>query len=195
MSKRYLITLTAANRVGILAAVTTALDELGANLVEGSQTVIQKFFTLILAADFPADRHPDVIVDHIRDIGRPYRIDVSLKDPHQETLHEDCPSGCRTCCLSLTGQDQPGVLRLISTIFAQHEIDVADLHAAGRDDGSFLIALRLTVPPDVEVEALTAELERKGQSIALSATVEQETVFSVPVLPRPPLRFVAPAEQ
>ena len=71
MAKQCIITLTAANRIGILAAVTNAMDELGGDLQEVSQTVVQKFFTLILAAEFPAHRELQVIVDHIRDVGRP----------------------------------------------------------------------------------------------------------------------------
>jgi predicted amino acid-binding ACT domain protein len=74
MPRRYVITLTAANRVGILAAVTEALSQLGGNLVEIRQTVVQKFFTIILAADFPDERLPHVVADHIRDIGRPFGI-------------------------------------------------------------------------------------------------------------------------
>lgn len=194
MSKRYIITLTAANRVGILAAVTTALDELGANLVEVNQTVVQRFFTLILAADFPEQRNPEVIVGHIRDIGRPYGIAVSLKDPADETLQHEAGPSCGLRYLSLRGTDRPGVLRLVSTILAQHEIDIADLHATRQDDQrSFCIALRLTVPEGVDLEAVTSELLEKGRSIELSATWDPEN--SVPGRGTShPMRFAPPME-
>ena len=41
MSKRYVLCLTAANRTGILAAVTRALSELGGDIDEVSQAVMK----------------------------------------------------------------------------------------------------------------------------------------------------------
>ena len=45
MAKRYILTVLASNRSGILAALTNALDELGGNMLDVSQAVIQDFFT------------------------------------------------------------------------------------------------------------------------------------------------------
>ena len=91
MAKRYVIGLMAANRTGILAAVTTAMAELGGDIQEVSQTVMQKFFTIILAADFPDHRQAEVIVEHLRDACRQFGVEVILKDPDQEPL-ADAPS-------------------------------------------------------------------------------------------------------
>ena len=89
MPRRLIITLTAANRVGILAGVSNALAELSGDLQEIRQTVVQKFFTMIIAADFPAERDPQIVLDHIRDVCRPYSVDVTLKDPLDEHLQDD----------------------------------------------------------------------------------------------------------
>ena len=93
MTKRDIITLMAANRVGILAAVTTSLAELGGDIQEVSQTVMQRFFTIIMAAEFPENRDPTVIIEHIRGVCRPFGVEVSLKDPEQELLEEPPAEG------------------------------------------------------------------------------------------------------
>ena len=67
MARRYIISLTGANRVGVLAAVTTALDELRGNLWEASISVMQPFCSILLTADFPDDRSEDIISAHIRE--------------------------------------------------------------------------------------------------------------------------------
>ena len=67
MDREYIITMTAVNRVGILAAVTKAMAELGGDLREASQTVVRGFFTMIFSSEFPADLAPDVIIDHLQD--------------------------------------------------------------------------------------------------------------------------------
>jgi glycine cleavage system transcriptional repressor len=118
MAKQYVITLTAANRIGILAAVANAISELGGDLHEARQAVVQKFFSLILIAEFPDHREPHVIVDHIRDIGRPYGIEVSLKNPEQEILQSDPQYRPEWKIATMTGMDAPGVLRRITARLA-----------------------------------------------------------------------------
>lgn len=185
MGKRYIITLMAANRVGILAAVTNALDELGGNLREVSQTVMQKFFTIIMAAEFPEHRTPDVIVDHIRDIGRPFGIEVNLKDPDAETLQTPV-EGSEKFVLILTGQDRPGIIRQITHRLAHEGIDIVDLYAMRHEkDGTFTSLMELDVPSGVDALALQQDLERMGREVGLAATMQHENIFIATNDPRP----------
>ena len=189
MAKRYIITLMAANRVGILAAITTALAELGGDLQEVSQTVMQKFFTIILAAEFPDHRDPQVIVDHMRDIGRPYGLQVSLKDPVNEELQDDPHAATEQYLLTVTGHDEPGIIRQISSRLSTEGIDITDLYALRGDaDRSFVMVLELAVPPGVDALALQDDLERLGSSVGLSASMQHENIFGATNDPRP-VRF------
>lgn len=186
MAKQYVITLTAANRVGILAALTTAMAELGGDLQEVSVTVMRKFFTIIVAADFPEDREPRVIIDHIRDIGRPFGIEVCLKDPAREILQDEPRPGVAVHFLTVTGHNQPGLMRLVSSRLAQDGIDIADLYAWRNEEngGSFDMVLELLVPPDVEIAAVEKELEARGAAAGLSVRIWTEEMFAGGV-PRP----------
>lgn len=185
MSKRYIITLMAANRVGIMAAVTTALAELDGDLQEASQTVMQKFFTLFLAAEFPDHRDPQVIVDHIRDVCRPYRIEVSLKDPAEERLQEDWDTGFVRYVLTVEGHDQPGVMRRLSAHLASAEVDIAGLHAVRNEDRSLVMVVKLAVPERVNSLALQKDLEELGNTMGLSMTLHHESLLSATHDPRP----------
>ena len=192
MAKRYIITLMAANRVGILAAVTTAFDDLGGDLQEVSQTVMQKFFTIILAAEFPDERGPRVIVEHIRDVCRPFGVDVNLKDPALEELQADSAEGNERHFLTVEGRDKRGIMRQLSARLAEDEIDITDLYAIHRDsDGSFVMVMELAVPMGVDSLALQSDLENLGQSTGLSATLQHENIFSATNDPRP-VRVAAP---
>ncbi len=53
----YIVTVTSADRVGIVHAVTGALRDQGGNILELSQTVMRGFFTIILAVEFDAPRN------------------------------------------------------------------------------------------------------------------------------------------
>lgn len=186
MSKRYIISLMAANRVGILSAVTQALDDLGANLLEVSQTVMQKYFTIILAADFPDERDPNVIVDHIRDACSQYGVQVNLKIPDEEVLQND--SGIQTdhYFLTVTGYDQKGIIRKISSKLSREGIDITDLYALRNDEEkAFHLIMELSIPVEVEKQALKKELEEIGASSGLTATFQHGNIFEATHDPRP----------
>ena len=168
MTKRYLISVVAANRVGILTALTNALEELGANLVEVQQNVMQQFFTLMMAADFPDQRTPDVVVDHIRGICRPFGGDVIIKDPQIEKLQSDMGHEFWDGQLSLMGEDKPGTMRRITARIAQDGIDIVSLHAARSDDGTYMFDMSLSIPDAVDATRLEEDLNALVQTVTLS---------------------------
>ncbi len=186
MSKRYIITLMAANRVGILAAVTTSMAELGGDIQEVSQTVMQRFFTIIMSAEFPEHRDPSVIIDHIRGVCRPFGVEVNLKDPQQETLQELPSDGTEKYFLTAEGVDKPGMIRQISARLAQEEIDITDVFARRAEHGrTFVMVMELAVPGGVDALALQRELEQLGSAVGLSAALQHEDIFSATNDPRP----------
>jgi predicted amino acid-binding ACT domain protein len=163
MAKRYVITLTAANRVGILAAVSNALAELGGDLSHISQTVVEKFFTMIIAADFPEARTKDVILDHIRAVCGPYNVEVTLKEPAQEQLPDDPEDGILPYFLTIHGQNQPGIIRLVSGRLAQDQIDIVNLEAIRRNENQeFLFSMEIAAPPQTNFEHLKSDLAALG---------------------------------
>jgi glycine cleavage system transcriptional repressor len=186
MAKRYIITLMAANRVGILAAVTTSLAELGGDIQEVSQTVMQRFFTIIMSAEFPENRDPSVIVDHIRGVCRPFGVEVNLKDPAEVPLQELPADGCEKYYLTAEGQDKPGMVRQISARLAQEGIDITDVFARRADEGqTFVMVMELAVPKGVDALALQRELMQLGSAVGLSAALQHEDIFTATNDPRP----------
>lgn len=185
MANRYIITLMAANRVGILAAVSSALDELGGDMQEVSQTVMQKFFTIILSAEFPDQREPEVIVDHIRGVCRPYGVEVNLKDPAKEILQDEPAEGTEKYFVTVSGNDKPGIIRAISSRLARDDIDITDLYAQQTDDHSFVMVMELAVPPGADAVSLQKELDELGKSVGLTAALQHENIFIASHDPRP----------
>jgi len=175
MSKKYVITLTAANRVGILAAVTRALEELGGDLEEVNVSVLQRFFTIILAADFPKDLSREVIRDHLKGLGRPYGLEAVIKDPEKEELAEHRNGDYDEYLLSISGRNQPGMIKQVSSRLAQDGIDIKKLYAIKHEakDSPFTMELQLHVPIGIDPAALPGELEILGQSAGVSAKIDK----------------------
>jgi len=174
MSKRYVLCLTAANRTGILAAVATALSELGGDIHEISDATVANFFAIILAADFPEHRDPQVIVSHVEGVCRPFGVQVILKDPAAETVDEAPTGKSNRFVLNLTGRDAPGIVARISGCLAREGIDITDLRGVRNDDGkSFSLVLNLAVPTHVDAASLQTELAQLGTSLGLSANLRR----------------------
>lgn len=188
MKKRYIMTVLAANRTGILAALANALDELGGNIRDVSQAVMQKFFTVIMAADFPAEQDPEVIVDHIRAVCRPFAAEVTLRDPSIEMGfdNETEPTPKERYVLTLSGPDRPGVLRFLAHRLALDGIDLVDLQGRQRDsDQTFLSAMELSVPPGTDALQLCEELKREFQSDGITVTMQHRRIIAALAHPEP----------
>lgn len=171
MARRYIISLTGANRVGVLAAVTTALDELRGNLQEASISVMQPFCSILLAADFPDDRTQSIVSDHIRDLCRPYGVEVRLSEPAADSGILTPPSS--KYVLTVRGSDKPGMLRILSGKLAELSVDIRNLYAEHCErDKSFSLELELAIPMSRNFEVVREQLFARCQEIDLNATLE-----------------------
>ena len=188
MAKLYIMTVLAANRTGILAALANALDELGGNLRDVTQAVIHKFFAMIMAAEFPEDQDPEVIVDHIRAVCRAFGAEVTLRDPLVEMGFDGQtePTPKERYVLTLSGRDRPGVLRFLAHRLALDGIDLVDLQGQHQESNhTFLTAMELAVPPGVDGLQLCEELKHEFQSDGITVSLQHRRVIAALAHPEP----------
>ena len=172
MGKEYIITMTAANRVGVLSSVTKAMSELGADLREASQTVVRGYFTMIFSAEFPDNLQASVITDHLQDAGRPFGIEVNVKDPAGEKQGEQPAKGAKLYALRLGGDNQPGVLRQLSSAISMRRIDIAGMHAIrARQGRGFEMVMKIAVPNDFDLDRFLADLNQIGRPFNMTADI------------------------
>ncbi|MBL8818399.1 MAG: hypothetical protein JNL58_20395 [Planctomyces sp.] len=176
MAREYIITMTAANRSGILSAVTKAMAELGGDLREASQTVVRGFFTMIFSADFPETLDQNIIRDHLLDVCRPFGIDIGLKVPASETPGENGVGRTQTYLLRLGGTNKPGVLRKLSSVIAMRRIDITGMHAVRTaDDAGFEMVLKIAVPVECNIEDVLRDLHQVGEEFETTAEIRDLT--------------------
>ena len=187
MAKRYIMTVLAVNRTGILAALANALDELGGNMRDVSQAVIDKYFAVIMAAEFPEDQDQEVIVDHIRAICRPFGAEVTLRDPSVDMGFdgETEPTPKERYVLTLSGPDRPGVLRFLAHRLALDGIDLVDLQGRQVANQTFLAAMELSVPPGIDALHLCEELKNEFQSDGITVAMQHRRIVAALSHPEP----------
>jgi glycine cleavage system transcriptional repressor len=179
----YIVTVTAADRVGIVFSVAGTLRDQGGNILELSQTVMRGNFTIILAVQFPEPRPTRQLADAIAERGRRFDLTVAVIEAKTEGVAPPVPNGERFI-LTVLGDDGPGNIHGIAGCLAAHGVNIVDLHA--RVDGTrFSLIMEAFLPPDLAPGTVRAELERFGRDHGLEAYVQHENIFLATSEPRP----------
>lgn len=179
----YIVTVTAADRVGIVYSVAGTLRDEGGNILELSQTVMRGFFTIILEVQFPTSRRPKELADAIAERGKRFDLTVAVIESGLTVPEPPVPNGERFI-LTVLGSDAPGNIHGITGCLAAHGVNVLDLHARVVGD-LFSLVMEAFLPPDLSPETVRAELERFGRDHGLEAFVQHENIFLATSEPRP----------
>lgn len=85
-SKRAIITVLGADRIGIIAGVTTSLASLGINILDITQTTMRNIFTMIMLVDMEkSGRQIDEIIEELEKTGKELNVEVRLQ--HEEIFN------------------------------------------------------------------------------------------------------------
>lgn len=179
----YIVTVTAADRVGIVHSVAGTIHDLDGNILELSQTVLRGYFTIILAVEFDGPRDPSVLVDAIRRAGSRFHLTVAVIEAEEGAVLTPVPNGERFI-LTVLGADRPGSIHGIAGCLASHGVNIVDLHARV-DGGRFSLVMEAFLPPDLEPGVIRAELERFGRNLGLEVYVQHENIFLATSEPSP----------
>lgn len=182
MPPSYLITMTCQNRAGVLAAVTTALAELGGDMQYTAQSVVHGLFTMTVAAQFPPHRQLEVIRDHLLDVCRPYEMELLIRP--MQLLPETVSRPGERYFLTVNGQDAPGVVRTICAMLAQELIEIERLFAVPDLPGNFAMVMILNLPDQVDLLGLNSDLELFAALNGLTISLQHENDYSAAEFPR-----------
>ncbi|RUL85529.1 glycine cleavage system protein R [Tautonia sociabilis] len=178
----YIVTVTAADRVGIIHAVTGAISEQGGTIKELSQTVLRGYFTIILAVEFDGPRDPKGLREAVHTRGE--RFDLNVAVIPDEGRHVDPVPGGERFILTVLGQDRPGTIHRIAGSLARRGVNIVDLHA--RTEGPrFSLVMEAYLPPELGPAELRGELEQFGAELGMEVYLQHENIFLATNEPRP----------
>jgi predicted amino acid-binding ACT domain protein len=179
----YIVTVTAADRVGIVYSVSGTLRDQGGNIRELSQTVMRGYFTIILEVEFPEPRDGKALIEAITERGKRFDLTVAVLEVSPAGVETPVADGERFI-LTVLGADAPGNIHGIAGCLAAHGVNIVDLHA--RVDGTrFALVMEAFLPHDLAPGTVRAELERFGREHGLEAYVQHENIFLATTEPTP----------
>ena len=179
----YIVTVTAADRVGIVHSVTGTIRDRKGNILELSQTVMRGYFTIIVAVEFEEPQDLGALGAEIAEHGREFDLTVAVREAADEDIELPVPNGERFI-LTVLGVDHPGTIHGISGCLTRLGVNIVDLHA--RVDGDrFSMIMEAFLPHDLSPGVVRADLERFGRELGLEAFVQHENIFTATSEPTP----------
>ncbi|HWE39723.1 MAG TPA: ACT domain-containing protein [Isosphaeraceae bacterium] len=180
----YIVTVTAADRVGIVHSVAGTIRDRGGNILELSQTVMRDFFTIILAVEFPEPLDPDGLAGEIAERGERFGLTVAVLEAAEAAAAPPVPDGERFL-LTVLGDDHPGNIYGIAGCLASRGVNIVDLHARTEPGGRFSLVMEAFLPPDLSPSEVRAELQAFGEGLGLESFVQHENIFLATTEPSP----------
>lgn len=173
MPKRYLVSMTASNRPGVLAVITNSLSELGGNTLELKQSLVFGHLSLLASIDFPDHRNENVIVEHLVSAGQAFELDVKLKSLSLETK-ERVPNEAYRSFLIIHGNDSPGVIRKFCSLLGRELIDIQDFYGVGdQESKTFSMAAELLIPTRTDYNRIEEDLQSLASKNNLEISLHQ----------------------
>ncbi|MDR2642070.1 MAG: hypothetical protein LBC74_04675 [Planctomycetaceae bacterium] len=172
----YVISVMSADHPGIVAAVSEALNQLGANIQACSQTVLNGYFTLITIFEIPEPMEPSKINEILRqskDIDEDYQLVVRTATPSLATQKEHTDP----FIITAFGKDRPGIIRDFTQYLSGRDINIADLFGE-QSDGEFHLVGQLEIPVDVDVRLLQDDLEEIGRERNFTVRLQHKDIFT-----------------
>jgi glycine cleavage system transcriptional repressor len=170
---RYILTITARDRSGIVAGVSEVLYHNNGNIEAASQTVHQGYFTMILLCELTGDGSPENLIDTIQQtVGSDLHVYVTEYIPPEPTPDRTM----HTFFVTSIGPDKPGILHALTTQLASRAINIDDLYCCVKE-GDFVVICQVSVPAEMDIFMLQTDLEAVGRTRGFQVTVQHENIF------------------
>jgi glycine cleavage system transcriptional repressor len=176
---KFIITVLAQDRPGIIAHVTRDLFELGCNLENVNQMILQSQFAGLFLVEAPASLDKDqlhrTLTDRSRDQGLVIHVNT-LEETNRTSMDTDGD----IFLITTIGPDQKGLVAGFSAIMAQYRANIINLKAVfkgGADPRDNVMSYQIWVTPDMDTTALFADLRKRADELGLDIRIQHRNIF------------------
>lgn len=172
MTDTVLIAVSGPDRVGLVAAMTARLFDLGLNLGDTSFAVLGTGYEFRSIADLPSGVGPSQILAELKSLPELACSSVEVQAFGHRPLRDQ--SGRSTHRIRLTGGDQPGLIARITEAFVEFGANIVRLNAErapGPDRNVYVTEFEVAVPA-ARADACLATVANTAGELQLACTVE-----------------------
>lgn len=164
---------------GVVAAITAIMAEAGCNIEAMSQTMLMGEFAAIFVVSAPPQTSESALREFLEGGLRKSEVDLSVLV--RPAIGEIWGAGldCAPFVVTVDGPDRPGLIAAMSRIFARHGVNIENLKAILDDNkpDMALFVFEVKVPDEVNLGRLRRELQKEGQKLDLSVSIQHRDIF------------------
>ena len=167
---------------GIVADISKALFEIGANINDSSHTIIGNQFAMLLlistTTNYTAEKIKDAFQEACQKRGLLTHIH-KIKD--EDIYHRNYEPG-QLCVIHLYGADKPGIVYQVTDLLAKNNVNITDLSTrrfGNEEKPNYIMYLEAEVPNNVDTRKLGTELNKLAEKLSVEIKYELEEVASL----------------
>ncbi len=174
MQETVVLTVVGKDRPGIVKQISAVVSEHGGNWHESRMALLAGQFAGLMRAQVPIGCYNDLCraLDALSRDGLQVTVvrDAAVEAPASEALQK--------LSLDVTGNDRAGILRDISTVLAQHGVNVEELDtevspAPMSSHTLFKASAKLNAAPDLDLDILQDALETLSHDLIIELGVQR----------------------
>ncbi len=176
MANGYVINVTAVDRPGIVAGVSSAINNLNGNIESCSQTVLDGYFTLIMTFTTPEQWTPEELKAKI--MSEPRLEDcLAILFPTSERVIQEEEVNPNIYVITAFGKDCEGIVAKFTRYLGDKEINIVDLYGKITPSGEFLLIGQVEVNPNLDLQNIQFDLEEMGERVGFTVRIQHNNVF------------------
>lgn len=165
-----ILAIVGSDRPGLVAAVADVVDAHGGNWENSSLTELAGVFAGVVEVSIAPERASD-LERALRGLDSLLTVTVQAG-----AENADATADTRPLTVQVLGNDRPGIVREISTVFRAHGVNIDDMSTTTRDAAMaggrlFEASVTADVPSSVDPESLRTDLERLATEIQVDITL------------------------
>ena len=157
------------DRPGIVAEVTRALLGHSLNITDSQMAVLGGRFAMMLIVDAPEGTDLDAVREELARTRS--RLDLDAVALHPLAGTADATTGAPSHIVTVYGVDHPGIVHAVSARLAARSANVTDLETRLVGEALYAMVLEISIPPDLDPDALAAMLTEVGAEQGVDVTI------------------------
>jgi len=169
MHNYMLITISGADREGIVRDVAAAMTDLDINIEDSSMTALRGEFTIMMIVRLPKTMGVSSIKATLAELEQRTGLAAQsrLLDAKQVARATNEPN----CVVTVSGGDRPGIVQSVTAMIASQHGSVVDLSTSTIErngDNLYMMALEITIE---DIVALKASMQQVAESLQVDIDV------------------------